>query len=446
MSLSVDLLACDKSGQNPETTVKQAFQLGLLASANLGLAFFSQWYVITQLGAGMQTDALFAGMTLPQLVLAVISGSLMHVLVPLLAGENEIQVHHDAWGFLILTGGLFGLLATILYIFAPWWIPITVPGFSSAGKELTIELTRIQLIGMVFAAANGVQWAAYHARQQFVWAEFTPLLASLVSILLLLWLLPIYGVVAAAWISTLRMGLQSLLLSPGMGKPVRPNLNSPAVRAAWQRIKPLLLGTAYYKTDPLMDRFLLSTANSGSLSLYYLAQQIYGAATQVINKAIAAPLVPLLSRLHKAGDKNEFRRIYRQKLLQIGTISIVGLLLLGILGQNLLALLIGHGNVSASNINELWWIMIWLGGVFVGGVAGQVSSSSFYAIGDTSTPTRLGIYSYTIFIPIKVASYCSFGITGLALATSIFVMVNFLLQNFLLMHKFNLISGNLNDD
>jgi putative peptidoglycan lipid II flippase len=422
--------------------MKQVANLGILAAANIGIAVVFQWYVFTQLGAGIQTDALFAGMTLPQLVLVVISGSLMHVLVPLLAGENEDRLCHDAWGFLILIAGLFGILATILYVTAPWWIPITVPGFSTEGQALTIELSRIQLIGMVFAAVNGVQWAAYHARQQFVWAELAQILSSVVSLLLLIWLLPTYGVVAAAWISTLRMGLQTLLLSPGMGRPVWPDLHSPAISATWHRIKPLLLGSAYYKTDPLVDRFLLSNAASGSLSLYYFAQQIYNAASQVINKAIAAPLVPILSKLHKAGDKDGFWRVYHRKLLQVGAISLVGLLALGLFGQNLLGLLVGHGNVSASNVSELWWIMIWLGGMFVGGALGQISSSSFYALGDTSTPTRLGVCTYTLYIPIKIFLYYSIGVMGLALASSMFLIANFFLQNHMLKTKhFNFFIG-----
>lgn len=416
--------------------MKQTIQLGTLSAANIGIAFLFQWYVLTQLGPGIETDALFAGMTLPQLVLAVISGSLMHVLVPLLAGENEDRLRHDTWGFFVLVGGLFGLLAAILYVVAPWWIPITVPGFSDAGQTLTVELTRIQLIGMVFAAINGVQWAAYHARQQFVRAEFTPILASVFALLLLVLALPRFGVIAAAWISTLRMALQTLLLAPGMGKPVWPDLSSPAIRAAWQRIKPLLLGTAYYKTDPMVDRFLLSTANSGSLSLYYLAQQIYGAVSQVLNKAIAAPLVPLLSKLHKAGDIVGFRRAYHWKLLQMGVISLAGLLFLGLIGQPMLDLLVGHGNVSADNVKTLWWIMIWLGGMFVGGAMGQISSSSFYASGDTSTPTRIGIYSYTFYIPAKLVLFYYSGVMGLALTTSVFLLTNLFLQNRQLKKKY----------
>lgn len=415
--------------------MKLAIKLGALSAANIGIAFLFQWYVLIRLGPGLETDALFAGMTIPQLVLAVISGSLMHVLVPLLAGENEDRLRQDAWGFFALIGGLFGLLAILLYAAAPWWVPLTVPGFNEAAQILTVELTRIQLVGMVFAAVNGVQWATYHARQRFMWAEFTPILSSVLALLLLIWALPRFGVIAAAWISTLRMGMQTMLLAPGMGAPVCPSLKSAAIQKAWLRIKPLLLGTSYYKTDPLVDRFLLSAASSGSLSLYYLAQQIYGAATQVLNKAIAVPLVPVLSMRHKAGDEAGFRRVYYLKLLQVSAISLAGLLTVGLFGQVLLPFLIGHGNVSAGNVAELWWIMIWLGGMFLGGVAGQITSTSFYARGDTATPTRMSMLTYTAYIPGKVITFHYWGIAGLAIVTSVYYMANLSLQIYLLEKK-----------
>jgi putative peptidoglycan lipid II flippase len=415
--------------------MKLAIQLGILSSFNIGVGFLYQWYVFTQLGPGLETDALFAGMAIPQVVLAVVTGSLMHVLVPLLAGDSEKQLRCDAWGFTILVSGIFTILATALYLTAPWWVPLTVPGFGTASKVLTISLTRIQLLGMVFSAICSVQWAAYHARQQFLWAEFTPILASISGFILLVWALPRFGVIAAAWIATLRVGLQSLLLAPGMGKPMLPELNSPVMKEAWRRIRPLLLGTVYYKTEPVVDRFLLSWASSGSLSLFYLAQRLYSAVNQVCNKAIVAPLVPLLGKFHKSGNDFELLRVYKRKLVLMFLIGSAGLVVVGFFGQNLLTLLIGHGNVTLNNINELWWIMIWLGGSFLGGLSGQITSSTFYACGDTVTPTKLSMVSYTVYLPSKVASFFMWGVKGLAVSTSIYYMVNLLLQIYFLNRK-----------
>jgi putative peptidoglycan lipid II flippase len=158
--------------------------------------------------------------------------------------------------------------------------------------------------------------------------------------------------------------------------------------------------------------------------LYYLAQQIYGAVSQVLNKSIATPLVPRLSKFHKSGDLVSFRRLYHQKFLQTGIISLLGIFVFGLIGQGMLNLLVGYGNISGNNIAELWWIMIWLSGMFVGGAMGQLSSSAFYASGDTTTPTRIGIHSYTFYIPIKLILFYHFGVMGLALATSTLLLVN----------------------
>jgi putative peptidoglycan lipid II flippase len=372
-------------------------------------------------------------MTVPQLVLVVISGSLTHVLVPILAGENEIRQRQDAWSLIFLVGCLFSFMAILLFVTASFWVPISVPGFDEVGKALTIELTRIQLLGMMFTAINGVLISFYCARQQFVWAELIPIVSSIIVFPFLIWGLPLYGVVAAVWVSTLRMVMQTILLAYGVGKPVRLDLKSVAIKQAWMQIKPLLLGTAYYKTDPLVDRFLLSTVSSGSLSLYFLAQQIYGAISQILDKAIAAPVVPILSKLYKQGNEADFINLYYRKLMQIGVISLVGVLFIALFGQEMLYFFVGHGNISPKNISELWWIMIWLGGMFVGGVAGQISSSAFYASGDTKTPTRIGIYSYTFYMPLKIVLFYFYGVQGIAIITSAFVLVNLFFQNHLLL-------------
>jgi putative peptidoglycan lipid II flippase len=412
--------------------MKQTIQLGLLSAANIVMTFLLQWYVLIQLGTGTETDALFAGMTIPQIVLVVISGSLTHVLVPILAGENVVRQQQEAWSLIFFVGGLFGFIAILLYVTASLWIPITVPGFDEAGKALTVELTRIQLLGMIFTAINGVQISVYHARQQFVWAELFPIVSSIIVFPFLIWALPLYGVVVAVWISTLRVVLQTFLLGYGMGKPVCPDLKSAAIKQVWLRIKPLLLGTSYYKTDTLVDRFLLSTAGSGSLSLYFLAQQMYGSFSHVLDKAIAAPVVPILSKLYKLRNKEDFIKVYDRKLKQMGMISLASLFIFALVGQDILSFLVGHGNINAKNISDLWWIMIWLGGMFVGGVAGQITSSAFYASGDTKTPTRIGIYTFTFYIPLKILLFYFFGVKGLAIITSIFVLINLFFQNHLL--------------
>jgi putative peptidoglycan lipid II flippase len=404
--------------------MKLAFQLGVLAGINIFATFLIQWYVLVTIGPGMETDALFAGLAVPQLVLAVISGSLMHVLVPLLAGEEENRFHRDAWGIFIIVGGAFSVIACLLYFFAPFWVSLLFPGFSNAGKALTVVLTRIQLIGMVFTALSGVLWAGYHARQRFIWAELTPVIGTAVALGLLIWALPRYGIIAAAWVAVVRVVLQTLLLLPGLGSYCKPDWSGTALREAWRRTKPLLLGTAYYKTDPLVDRFLSSMAPAGGLTLLYFGQQMYGAASEIINKAVAAPMVPLLASCAKNNNWVMFRHIYRKRLLWMTVLTGSGYLIFLVIGHPLLKLLVGYGDVTDQNVLLLWWIIVALAGYFIGGAMGQILSTAFYAKGNTLTPTKVGITGFSLGIVFKVIGFYSFGLIGIAVGTTLYYFLN----------------------
>ena len=386
------------------------------------------WYVVTHLGVGFQTDAFFASGALPQLIFLVASFSLTQVLVPLLATEDEETFRRDAWGFFLSVTGFFILLAVVLFVLAGYWVPLLVPGFSDEAKQLTISLSRIQLIGMVGNASVAVLWSVYYARQKFIWAELSPVFANVLSLLFLFWTLPQYGIAAAAWATVLNLVLKMAFLMPMLGRWQVPQWDSYAMREAWRRVKPFLLGQTYSKSDPLIDRFLTSMSIAGNLSLLYIGQQIYSAINLIITKAISAPTVPRLALAVKSGDWPIFRRIYRQRLLWMAGLGAAACIILLTLGESLLHFMIGHGGITAGNVRMLWWIMLALIGLLVGGTAGQVTAVAFYAMGDTKTPTMLFVWTFTIYIPIKVLVFLHYGLLGLAIATSVHLTVNFLLQ------------------
>lgn len=404
--------------------------LGLvgLAICNAILAVLMPWYVVTHLGVGIETDSFFAAGALPQLIFLVVSSALTQILVPLLATEDEKTFRRDAWGIFIIVSVLASLLALILSITAGFWVPRMVLGFSDKAKLLTISLTRIQMLAMIGNASVAVLWSAYYARQRFFWAELSSILANIISLLFIFWLLPVYGIVAAAWATVLNLGLKVALLMPALGRWQRPQWNSYVIKETWRRVKPFLFGQTYSRTDPLIDRFLISMTIAGYVSLLYIGQQIYSTINLIITKAIALPTAPKLAIAAKAGNWPLFRRIYRYRLWWMMGLSVLAGIILLVFGERLLHLMIGHGGITAQNVRLLWWIMLALIGLFVGGSAGQLTAVAFYAMGDTRTPTNLFIWTYTIYIPIKVIAFFSYGLMGVAVATSVHLVLNFVLQ------------------
>ena len=91
---------------------------------------------------------------------------------------------------------------------------------------------------------------------------------------------------------------------------------------------------------------------------------------------------------------------------------------LALFGRPVLGLIFGRGEFSADRVAHLWWLLLLLSGVWVGGAVGQILSTSFYAQGDTRTPTRVGIVGFTLAIALKLVAFRGYGIEGLALAAS----------------------------
>jgi putative peptidoglycan lipid II flippase len=384
--------------------------------------------VVLYLGIGVQTDAFFASGALPQFLFFVTSSALAHVVVPVLATEGDESFRRDAWGFFVGVTVIFSLFAILLYLSTAYWVPILVPGFSAQAKQLTIMLSRIQLLSLVGNAAIAVLWSVHNARQRFIWPELSQIIANIIALGFLYVTLPVWGISAAVWTMVVGMGVRVVLLAPFLGRWQGTEWNSPAMKEARRRIKPFIFGQVYSRTDPLIDRFLTSMTSTGSLSLLHLGRQAYSAATIVIGKAVTGPTMPKLALCVKRSDWRSFKRIYHERLLWMTGLTVVSFVGLLFLGQPLLHFMIGRGGVSAQNVHALWLILIILIGLLAGGTIGQVVTTAFYVLGDTRTPTRIFNWAYTVYIPIKVGVFFLYGLTGLAIATSVHVVVIFLLQ------------------
>jgi len=411
---------------------KLMLSMAPIAAANVLFGFFNHGYIFLEVGPGIQTDAFYAGMAVPQLVLSVLTGALFYVVVPLLAGEDEEQLSQGAWGFFFLVGGFVGAFALGLFILATFWVPLLLPGFSHEGLSLCVQLTRIQLVGMVFSALNCVLRAAYHARQNFFWPEFSQLMESVVGLGALVWALPIFGIYAAAAVYVLRAILLTLLLLPGLGSYSNLDWRSLVIRRAWSRMKPLAFAALYYKSGPLVDRFLTSMTPAGGLSLFYFSQQLYEAANHLIGRAVAGPVLPLLAVHKKSGKPGLFKRTYRARLLVVLGVGVATVVLFLVLVEPLLRL---RQEIDDEGVRVFWWITVGLAGFFIGGAMGQVLSSAFYAQGDVQTPTQVGIIGFTLGIGLKVIGFLLSGLLGIAVATSFYYMGNALAMYLLLERK-----------
>ena len=392
--------------------------IGALATGNLFFGVLHQWYIITSLGAGREADAFFASM-LPVFLIAVVSTPMPYVLVPLLSVEAREGFARTAWTLLAVSGVLFGFAAAGLAASASAWVPWIVPGFDAGTLALTVRLVQIQAMAVVFTGTAAVLVSIHQTRQRFVWVEASGALAGIAVMALLVWGLPQYGVAFGAAALALRLGIQSLLLGSGLERPRRPDLALPVLREAVRRLRPLVLGTAYARTDVLVERFLASLGPAGSLALLANAQQIAAAAVRPLHAALIAPIVPTLSELAERRDWSAFGRLARDRALLLWGIGGAILVSFLFVGGPLLDLVFAFGRMQADAIGQLRIFVLVLCAGLAANLGASVLIASFYALGNTVAPTVIGSALYTVGLLLRVVLFYGFGVLGIAIAISL---------------------------
>jgi putative peptidoglycan lipid II flippase len=397
--------------------------LGILSSFNMVLVLIFHWYFITELGAGVESDSLYAAITIPQLVVSILNGTLLVVLIPILGNLTENEQTQAAWSLFTIVGISLIAFYILLYLTTSWWISLIVPGFSKDAQILMLELVRILLIGMVFGGANTVQLSVCKAREQYVKVEIYIIISNILSLLLLTISIPYFGIKAVAWIFTLRLMIQAILFIPSMGKPIYFKFINKVNLLVWKRLKPLFLGTSFYTSDPLIDRFLLSTSNSGSISLYYISQQILGAVSEIISRSISSPLILKLSKLYEVKDNINFIKLYNKYLIYISLLSFGIISIIFLLGNEIINYIMKNKSLTNNQIDIIWLILILMSGRLALGNIGLVMTSMLYSKGDTRIPTNVGVKSFILGTIIKIIMFNYFGVLGLAFSVTVYYAI-----------------------
>jgi len=404
--------------------VRTTALLGIIAAGTLGLTFLQTWLVIVMLGPGQATDAFFASVAVPQFLMNAVVGSVPFVLVPLLAARpiaGGLPPVASLAGFIVL---VTTALAVCIGVTADGWMPLVAPGLTPEAQRLAAGLCAVLLIGFPVAAFGSVMVSHAYAQNKIVFAESTSLIASAVAFGSLLVMLPRWGIASAAWAVVIRSAIQVAVLLPIARGSKLLAWDTRLIATFLRRLKPLLFGAAVYKTDVIVDRLLSSLGPPGGLSLFNVAQQLHFAAAAVAGKAVAGPLLPKLSSMASRSQWLEFAKLVRKATVSLSLACLLGLALLALMGKAAVGLTFEYGHFSADDVQTLWSLVLPLVGVTIGGILGSLLSTGFYAMGDTKSPTLIGIVGFGIGVALKIVGLWFGGLAGLAIGTSAYYALN----------------------
>ncbi len=410
------------------------------------LGIFRDRILAGEFGAGDTLDVYFAAFRVPDLVynlivLGALSAGFIPIFTELLQKKDgktcdiiQKGSHKVAWEFTnnlinILLLALIGL-SVLGVILAPFLMKLVAPGFSGAKFEETVFLTRIMFFSPIILGLSGVVGGVLQSFKRFFVYSLSPIMYNVGIIIGALFFVPIWGIYGLAYGVVFGAFLHLLIQAPtlftlGFRYRFFINLKSNKLRKIGRLMVPRLMSLGILQINLLVITIIASTLESGSLSVFNLANNLAFFPIGIFGISFAVAAFPALSVHVKNSELfiKTFSKTFRNILFFIVPSTVI----LMTLKAQIIRVIFGTGrfdwNDTIMTLQTLEYFAISL---FAQATI-PLLSRMFFAQEDSKTPFMLGLASAILNIVLSYYLSIKMGVGGLALAFSIASIFNFIL-------------------
>lgn len=435
-------------------------------------------------GAGFLYDAFVVGFRIPNLLRDLFAeGALSAAFVKVFTDYQVKKGEREAWRLASL---VFNLLAVVLsgvtilgILLAPYYVPLIAWGFPPEKAALAVTLTQIMFPFILLVALAAVAMGILNTKGRFGVPASASTAFNIVSIIVGVALayylsgggwdispdkeaiptFPAQWAIIGMAIGTLIGGAAQLLIQiPSLlkvGFRFLPaiSVGDEGVKRVMRLMGPAIIGTSAVQIKVLVDTFVVSGIDGGNSWLPYsfrLMQFPIG----IFGVALGTAAIPTLSRLASENNTPKFRSTLSNALILVFLMTIPSAFGLIVLGEPIIRLIYEGGRFTATDTEMTAWALAAYSVGLAAYSAIKILSPSFYALDDAKTPMYVSLASILVHAPssyglmllfsnigVSPERPSGYGHVGVALATSIVALVNFLALTFLMRRKIKRLEG-----
>ena len=408
----------------------------LMASSILSgvLALIRIRYVNALFGAGAAQDAYRAAFTLPDLLnYFLIGGAASISVITILnryreAGDTDGE---DRALSVILTTMLvvLGTGVILAEIFAPQYVWLANKGFRSdpLRAALCTSLTRIIVPAQLFFFIGSVMSSRLQVRKIFIYQAFTPLIYNGGIILGAVFLHARYGIyslaigvlagviLGSALLNTLGAFRTGFHYTPLVSFKARAFLD-------WLNLSlPLMIGVSLVMFDGIFLKYFASIQHGG-ITLIGNAKDLFNAPFNVIGPAAGAASLPFFASLYQQRREFDFSNSVARSVSRLFAVGMLVSAWMIALAPWLMDLF-KSGKFNRADVLSVTHLFQILAITLPLWAVQGIYARAFYAASDTRTPAITGTIITILSVPLYWALFNARGLTGLALASDLGILI-----------------------
>lgn len=446
------------------STAKAAFiiMIGTVLSKVLG--FLRDIILAASYGTSSISDAYITALIIPTIIFGSIGIALGTAFIPIYGDIRREQGRSMALHFTNVTMNniivVCGIISLIGIIFAEEIVGFFAIGFQGETLRLSVEMTKIMFPGIIFVCLNYVFMSYLQLKDNFKIPALMGIPFNGVIIIGIILsadgnvLLLAYGTILAFVVQFVFQLFYSFRIDfryqPKFG------LSDQNFKKLGLQLFPVFLGVSVLQLNTLVDRVFASVLPEGSIAALNYATRLEEFVFGVFTMSIAAAIFPHFSRTASQGDLKKLKEHLNTAINVMIIITIPITVIIMVLSEPIVAVLFERGSFDLVATKMTAGALFFYSAGIIGFGIRDVLIRTFYALLDSKTPMINSIIIIVINVILNFFFVTNMDHRGLALATSIAIVVGTLIlmyqlelklkyinkkQLFLLIGKIGLASG-----
>ena len=379
---------------------------GILASRIAGLIrqrIFSHY-----LGLLDENDVLTAAFRIPNLLQnlfgeGVLAASFIPVYARLIAEGEEEKAGKVAGAVLGLLSFIVSVIVLAGVVFTPVVVDLLVPGFEGHKRLLTITLVRVLFPSTGLLVISAWCLGILNSHRRFFISYAAPVVWNIAIIAVTVWAARQQSsndalITYIAWGAVLGSTLQVLVQLPMVAQSIRGfklavRTTTPEVRTVVRNFWPALVGRGANQISAYVDGVIASLLSTGANAGLGNAQMLYTLPVSLFGMSISAAELPAMSQ--ELGSEEQRHAALRDRL-EAGLHRIAYFIVpcsvgFVVLGQVIAGAVFQSGRFTVADSRYVWAILAGSAVGLLASTLSRLSTSTFFALGDTRTPLRFAL-------------------------------------------------------
>ena len=413
--------------------------------ASRGLGYLREMYIAWAFGAGHQTDAYFAAFQIPDFLNYILAGgtasiTFISIYTRHISRDDEAGAQRAFNITITIMCTVLCIGTVFLEIFTPQLVHLVFPKFSTDQVGLCVHLTRVLLPGQIFFYAGGIVSAVLLAKRMFLYPALSPALYNVFIILGGVVGAKTFGISSLAWGALAGAFLGPFLINAvgaaqgGLRYSFSFDWRNPGFRE-WVRLSiPLMLGVSLVSADDWILRYFAS-GGAGDISRLNYAKRLFAVPISILGQATGQASMPFFASLWEQGKRKLYADTVNQTVYRISAVALLVSAWMMTAALPIIDLAFRHGHFTFTDAQETATYFFWFALSLALWCAQAQYARAFYGAGNTLTPMIASTIIVVLSLPVYRTFFHRFGVTGLAIASDVGILMHTVVLAWLLHRK-----------